>query len=72
MVYELLQNDTITVDVPLGGEDGSEPVTYYVMETDETGTPIDKDVFAYEVSGEGTVSLDKDNLEGAITIVKSR
>lgn len=69
MVYELLQNDTITVDVPLGGEDGSEPVTYYVMETDETGTPIDKDVFAYEVSGEGTVSLDKDNLEGAITIV---
>lgn len=71
MVYELLQNDTITVDVPLGGEDGSEPVTYYVMETDETGTPIDKDVFAYEVSGEGTVSLDKDNLEGAITIVNT-
>lgn len=71
MVYELLQNDTITVDVPLGGEDGSEPVTYYVMETDETGTPIDKDVFAYEVSGEGTVSLDKDNLESAITIVNT-
>ena len=71
MVYELLQNDTITVDVPLGGENGSDPVTYYVMETDETGTPIDKDVFAYEVSGEGTVSLDKDNLEGAITIVNT-
>lgn len=71
MVYELLQNDTITVDVPLGGENGAEPVTYYVMETDETGTPVDKDVFAYEVSGEGTVSLDKDNLEGAITIVNT-
>lgn len=71
MVYELLQNDTISVDVPLGGETGSDPITYYVMETDETGTPIDKDVFAYEVSGEGTVSLDKDNLEGAITIVNT-
>ena len=70
-VYELLQNDTITVDVPLGGENGSEPVTYYVMETDETGTPIDKDTFAYEVSGEGTVNLDKDNLEGTVTIVNT-
>lgn len=69
MVYELLQNDTISVNVPLGGENGTEPVTYYVLETDETGNPVDTDSFAYEVSGEGTVSLDKDKLEGNVTIV---
>ncbi len=69
--YKLHQNGTISVEVPLGGETGSDPITYYVMETDETGTPIDKDVFAYEVSGEGTVSLNKDKLEDAITIVNT-
>lgn len=71
MTYELLQNDTISVEVPLGGETGTDPITYYVMETDEEGNPIDKDVFIYEVSGEGTVSLDKNNLEGTITIVNT-
>ena len=71
MAYELLQNDTISVEVPLGGETGTDPITYYVMETDEEGNPIDKDAFIYEVSGEGTVSLDKNNLEGTITIVNT-
>lgn len=66
---ELKQNGTVTVKVPLGGENGDEPITYYILETDANGDVIDLDVFEYEVSGEGTVSLDTTNTSGKITIV---
>lgn len=68
-VAVLEQNGTVTVEVPLGGENGDEPIKYYILETDAEGNIVDLDVFAYEVSGEGTVALDKDNLSGKISLV---
>lgn len=68
-VVTLVQNDTVTVEVPLGGEDGTEPINYYILETDADGNILDLDVFEYEVSGEGTVALSKDNLTGNINLV---
>ena len=69
MVVTLVQNDTVTVEVPLGGEDGTEPINYYILETDADGNILDLDVFEYEVTGEGTVALSKDNLAGNINLV---
>ena len=68
-VVQLVQNDTVTVEVPLGGEDGTEPINYYILETDADGNILDLDVFEYEVTGEGTVALSKDNLAGNINLV---
>ena len=70
-VVPLVQNDTVTVEVPLGGEDGTEPINYYILETDADGNIIDLDVFEYEVTGEGTVALSKDNLTGNINLVNT-
>lgn len=69
-VVKLTNNGTVTVEVPLGGEnqDGAEPITYYVMETDKYGDPLDTDVFAYEISGEGEVTLTQEVTEGTVTI----
>ena len=69
MVVPLVQNDTVTVEVPLGGKDGTEPINYYILETDADGNILDLDVFEYEVTGEGTVALSKDNLAGNINLV---
>ena len=69
MVVPLVQNDTVTVEVPLGGEDGTEPINYYILETDADGNILDLDVFEYEVTGEGTVALSKENLTGNINLV---
>ena len=68
-VVQLVQNDTVTVEVPLGGEDGTEPINYYILETDADGNILDLDVFEYEVTGEGTVALSKENLTGNINLV---
>ena len=68
-VVTLVQNDTVTVEVPLGGEDGTEPINYYILETDADGNILDLDVFEYEVTGEGTVALSKENLTGDINLV---
>lgn len=68
-VVTLVQNDTVIVEVPLGGEDGTEPINYYILETDADGNILDLDVFEYEVTGEGTVALSKENLTGNINLV---
>ena len=68
---ELKQNDTVNVEVPLGGEDGTEAITYYVFETDGNGNMINKDSFAYEVSGEGEVTVSKEATSGSITITNT-
>lgn len=68
-VVELVQNDTVTLEVPLGGEDGTEPINYYILETDADGNILDLDVFEYEVTGEGTVTLSKENQTGNINLV---
>ena len=68
-VVELVQNDTVTLEVPLGGEDGTESINYYILETDADGNILDLDVFEYEVTGEGTVTLSKENQTGNINLV---
>lgn len=70
-VVTLKNNGSVTVNVPLGGEDGMEPVTYYIYETDANGNKIDKTSFAYAVGGEGAVSLDTSSTTGTITITNT-
>ena len=69
-VAELLQNGTVTVDVRLGGEDYTQPITYTVEETDKDGNPLDES-FPYniEVSGSGYIS--RENPIGNITITNT-
>ena len=67
----LANNDTVKTEVTLGGEDGDQPITYYVYETDEQGNRIDQNEFAYTVTGEGEVSLDKSNTTADITITNT-
>ena len=70
-VVTLKQNGTVKVDVPLGGEDRSEAITYTVKETDEQGNPVDKDVFPYTVTGEASVNLAPGANEGTINIINT-
>ena len=70
-VVKLANNSTVTVEVPLGGADGTEPITYAVLETDENGTPINKQSFPYTVTGEGNVSLSMDQQEATVNLVNT-
>ena len=56
---ELKQNGTVTLEVSFDSGEEPESVEYTVMETDKEGNPIDKDLFPYEVSGEGDIFLNK-------------
>lgn len=71
-VESLVNNGTITVQVPLCGEDGKQSVTYYIFETDASGKKLNKNSFAYTVSGEDSVTLNLENLEGAVTIINEK
>ena len=71
-VTELVQNDTVTVEVPLGGENGDEDITYYVFETDENGNRVEETTFAYEISGEGEVTISAAEKAGTIEITNTR
>ena len=70
-VVQLEQNGTVTVEVPLGGAEGTEPITYYVFETDQAGNRVTEDNFIYDVSGEGEVTVSKDNNYGSLTITNT-
>ena len=70
-VVKLNNNGTVTVEVPLGGAEGNQPITYYIYETDAQGNKLDKESFAYTVSGEGEVSVDKENIQAIITITNN-
>ena len=69
---ELKQNDKVTVTVPFS-EDIKATVTYAVKETDKDGNVLDKDSFAYVVSGEGSVKLNEsDQYHGSIEITNTK
>lgn len=69
---ELKQNDKVTVTVPFS-EDIKDTVTYAVKETDKDGNVLDKDSFAYVVSGEGSVKLNEsDQYHGSIEITNTK
>ena len=69
---ELVQNGTVTVNVPLGGESGDETITYYVYETDKDGNLIDKDSFGYVVSGEGKAKVEQGKMNTDISITNTK
>ena len=69
---ELKQNDKVTVTVPFS-EDIKDTVTYAVKETDKNGNVLDKDSFAYVVSGEGSVKLNESGqYHGSIEITNTK
>ena len=69
---ELKQNDKVTVTVPFS-EDIKDTVTYAVKETDKNGNVLDKDAFAYVVSGEDSVKLNEsDQYHGSIEITNTK
>ncbi len=71
-IVKLNNNGSVTVEVPLGGTDGTEPITYVVRETNENGVPVSQDsTFPYTVSGEGAVNLSMDQTEATVNIVNS-
>lgn len=47
---ELVQNGSVIVEVPLGGEKGDESVTYFVYETDENYNIIDPKKVQYDIT----------------------
>ena len=71
-IVELVQNGKVTVDVPLGGATGEDPVTYYVYETDKNGKLLNKDSFGYTVSGEGKADIRQGNLDASVTITNTK
>ena len=71
-IVKLNNNASVTVEVPLGGTDGTQPVTYAVRETNEQGVPVSQDSsFLYEVTGEGNVNLSLDQTTGAVNITNT-
>ena len=70
-IVQLENNGTVRTEVALGGENGDQPITYYVFETDATGSIIDQTTFAYTISGEGEVTLDKENTSAELTITNT-
>lgn len=71
-VVKLNNNGSVTVEVPLGGTDGTEAITYAVKETNESGVPVSQDnSFLYTVTGEGNVTLSTSENTGTIHITNS-
>ena len=70
-VVKLNNNGSVTVEVPLGGTNGTEPITYAVMETEEDGTLINKETFPYTVTGEANVNLSVDQTTGNVAITNT-
>ena len=56
---ELKQNDTVTVKIPFEQSNMPDTVSYVVKETDKDGNVLNAASFPYEISGEGTVTLEK-------------
>jgi hypothetical protein len=71
-VVELEPDGTVEQEVPLGGEKGDEPITYYVYETDENGVRIDEDEFPYVITLDPEVELRKGKPGGEITITNTK
>lgn len=71
-VVKLNNNGSVTVEVPLGGANGTEAITYAVKETNENGVPVSQDsAFLYTVTGEGNVTLSTGENTGTIHITNS-
>lgn len=71
-IVKLNNNAAVTVEVPLGGTDGTEAITYAVRETNEQGVPVSQDsTFLYEVTGEENVALSLGQTTGTVNITNT-
>ena len=71
-IVKLNNNAAVTVEVPLGGTDGTEAITYAVRETNEQGVPVSQDsTFLYEVTGEANVALSLGQTTGTVNITNT-
>ena len=72
-VIALTSNGTVTTNVPLGGEYGTDEITYYVFETDAQGNILasgDK-AFGYDITGGGAVTLSQENFRETVEITNT-
>jgi choice-of-anchor A domain-containing protein len=70
-IVKLENNGSVNIEIPVEG-DGTQPVTYWIYETDENGARVaDLDGFAYVVIGEDVVTFDTDEhgLEQEVTLI---
>lgn len=71
-VVELKQGEAVEVEVEADVQNGAIAETEFkVLETDKDGKPVDKKEFAYEVSGEGTVTISEAKQKQDITITNT-
>ena len=68
----LEQNGTVTVEVPVDMMDGAViPTEYFVYETDAEGNLLDKDGFKYTVTGETSVTIEREGESKDVEITNS-
>lgn len=67
-VVELKQNGTVSIPIVLEGSAKPAPMEYWIFETDAEGNRVDKKTFAYEVSGEGLVTVTADKTTASLTL----
>ena len=72
-VIALSSNGTVTTNVPLGGEYGTDEITYYVFETDAQGNILvsGDEAFGYDITGGGAVTLSQENFRETVEITKT-
>jgi LPXTG-motif cell wall-anchored protein len=70
-VVELVQNGTVTLDVPLTIGDVDDVIIVYVYETDQDGNLLDQDSLDYTIDGEGGVEIVKDDVPGEMILTNT-
>ncbi|HIQ96791.1 MAG TPA: DUF11 domain-containing protein, partial [Candidatus Limivivens merdigallinarum] len=72
-VIALSSNGTVTTNVPLGGEYGTDEITYYVFETDAQGNILvsGDEAFGYDITGGGAVTLSQENFRETVEITNT-
>ena len=72
-VIALSNNGTVTTNVPLGGEYGTDEITYYVFETDAQGNILvsGDEAFGYDITGGGAVTLSQENFRETVEITNT-
>jgi hypothetical protein len=70
-MFVLEQNSFVKVEVPLGGDDGKEPITYYIYETDQYGARVEESSFGYKIEGESSVNLRAGDVYEEVTLINT-
>lgn len=74
--YTLVQNTKLTIDdwvevlLPLGGEKGGSPITYYIFETDSEGNRVSA-AFKYKIEGETSIVFSPKHVYDEVEIINT-